>query len=412
VEELEAQLDAVTSGNNNNKNDNNSHVTEDNKNETFNESENKYKNFFFRPNNSGLINHLKKENERLRKLVISYEFKNKKNNIYKTNNNNNFIISKFNFEILKKKNSLNFKENYINSINNTYHNTNRNKDKKDMKIINKDYIYNFSNRSIGTMKKIKNFSKIVKKPEIKKIKDINMFDNDCNYMKEKENRFKKYNDYKVYANTQKERTSSLSQRKRKITNMGNTSMNSNIIKIKNANKVINNNNSNNYNSNFLQQFKNLYTSRSLSKIVKRKKNDYSFNNTIKNDKKLIGVMSSYERQLNLNKNLSNQNQVMKTIENKIKDSSFFDKDFYYSSTSRQKHTQIIKRNKKNDTNREIYYQKPIINKITIYNNINNGYNNNIKQRINLNEKSGKLIFGKKQSHNRHDNTYNNFTLQI
>ena len=213
------------------------------------------------------------------------------------------------------------------------------------------------------MKKIKNFSKIVKKPEIKKIKDINMFDNDCNYMKEKENRFKKYNDYKVYANTQKERTSSLSQRKRKITNMGNTSMNSNIIKIKNANKVINNNNSNNYNSNFLQQFKNLYTSRSLSKIVKRKKNDYSFNNTIKNDKKLIGVMSSYERQLNLNKNLSNQNQVMKTIENKIKDSSFFDKDFYYSSTSRQKHTQIIKRNKKNYTNREIYYQKPIMKKM-------------------------------------------------
>ena len=411
MEELEAQLDAVTNGNNN-KSDNNSHLTEDNKNEIFNDSENKYKNKLFRPNNSGLINHLKKENERLRKLVISYEFKNKKNNIYKTNNNDNFIISKFNFEILKKKNSLNFRENYLNSINNTYHNTNRNKDKKDMKIINKDYIYNFSNRSIGTMRKIKNISKIVKKPEIKKIKDINMFDNDCNYLKEKENRFKKYNDYKVYTNTQKERTSSLSQRKRKIINMGNTSMNSNIIKIKNANKVINNNNSNNYNINFIQQFKNIYTSRSLSKIIKRKKNDYSFNNTIKNDKKLIGVMNSYERQLNLNKNLSNQNQVMKTIENKIKDSSFFDKDFYYSSTSRQKHTQIIKRNKKNDINKEIYYQKPIINKITIYNNINNGYNNNIKQKINLNEKSGKLIFGKKQSPNRHDNTYNNFTLQI
>ena len=49
------------------------------------------------PNNSGLINHLKKENERLRKLVISYEFKNKRynniNNIYNTNNNN-FLISK------------------------------------------------------------------------------------------------------------------------------------------------------------------------------------------------------------------------------------------------------------------------------------------------------------------------------
>ena len=35
-----------------------------------NDTDNKYKNSIFRPNNSGLINHLKKENERLRKLVI------------------------------------------------------------------------------------------------------------------------------------------------------------------------------------------------------------------------------------------------------------------------------------------------------------------------------------------------------
>ena len=126
MEELEAQLDAVSNGNNN-KSDNNSHLTEDNKNEIFNDSENKYKNKLFRPNNSGLINHLKKENERLRKLVISYEFKNKKdnniNNIYKINsiNNSNYLTTKFSFEILKKNtNNINLKEPYINSINSTY----------------------------------------------------------------------------------------------------------------------------------------------------------------------------------------------------------------------------------------------------------------------------------------------------
>ena len=51
------------------------------------------------------MNHLKKENERLRKLIISYELKNKKN-IYKLdgnkNNFNNFAISKFNFKIIQR----------------------------------------------------------------------------------------------------------------------------------------------------------------------------------------------------------------------------------------------------------------------------------------------------------------------
>ena len=409
IEELESQLNEINSGNNKNKNENNKNNDMFNGNN--NDKENRYRNLFCRPNNSGLINHLKKENERLRKLVISYEFKNKNNNIYKLKNNNDniFVINKFHFEILKKKNHLIIKDKHINTNNNnTYHNTNRNKDKKEMKMIGRDYIYNLSNKSIGTIKKIKNFSKIMKKPDSKKIKDINLFDNDYNFVKEKENRFKKFNEFKKF-NTQKERNSSLSQRKKKIINIGNTSLNSNVLKNKNTNKVINCNN------NILQQFKNFYTSRSLSKIVKRKKNDISFNNTMKNDKKIVGAINSYEHQLNINKNYSNQNHVMKTIETKMKDSSFFDKEFCYSSTSRQKHMQIIRKNKNKDTNKEIYYQKPIINKITIYNNINNGCNNNIKQKINVNEK-GKLIFAKKQTnnhnHNKNDNNFHNFTLQI
>ena len=245
---------------NNEKNKNNRGNKNDNKNENNNfenDNDNKYKNSVFRPNNSGLINHLKKENERLRKLVISYEFKNKKynniNNIYNTNKNNtDFLISKSNFEILKK---CNYNENQLNN-NNTY-TTNTNKNKKDIKIISK---YNFSNKSIGSIRKIKNITKVVKKPEIKKIKDINMFDNDYNYIKEKDNRFSKYNEFKLINNSKIDRTNSLSQRKRKIFNIGNTSMNANTLKIK---SLVNTNNKNGHN-NVLLQYKNLSGSRSLS----------------------------------------------------------------------------------------------------------------------------------------------------
>ena len=349
---------------NNEKNKNNRGNKNDNKNENNNaenDNDNKYKNSVFRPNNSGLINHLKKENERLRKLVISYEFKNKRynniNNIYNTNKNNtDFLISKSNFEILKK---CNYNENQLNN-NNTY-TINTNKNKKDIKIISK---YNFSNKSIGSIRKIKNITKVVKKPEIKKIKDINMFDNDYNYIKEKENRFSKYNEFKLINNSKIDRTNSLSQRKRKIFNIGNTSMNANTLKIK---SLVNTNNKNGHN-NVLLQYKNLSGSRSLSKLMKRKKiNEYSFNNSLKIEKKTIGVINSYAQHLNMIKNQSNKNKIMKTIENKRNENSSLDKELFFSSTSRQsKHTHIIKKNNKNNgSKKEVYYQKPIINKITI-----------------------------------------------
>ena len=379
-----------------------------------NDTDNKYKNSIFRPNNSGLINHLKKENERLRKLVISYEFKNKKynnmNNIYNTNNNN-FLISKSSFQILKKKKDLKIKQNHLNENNNTYQNTNKNKEKKEIKIVNRDYKYNFSGKSIGTIRKIKNFSKVIKKPEIKKIKDIYMFDNDYNYIKDKENKFQKFNDIKIYNNTQKDRIGSSSQRKRKILNMGNNSINANTLRMKN---IVNPNNNKFMNHNVLQQYKNLSVSRSLSKIIKRKKlYDYSFNNSIKLEKKTLGMINSYERQINLVKNQSNKNKVMKTIENKKNEYSSLDRETFSSSSRQQKHMQIIKRkNKNNDLKKEIFYQKPIINKITIFNNINNGYNNFHKQKLHLNEHAGKLIFGKKQSYNKIEKNFNNYTLGI
>ena len=95
-----------------------------------------------------------------------------------------------------------------------------------------------------------------------------MFDNDYNYNKEKENPLQRYTDFKLYNSTQKDRTTSLSQRKRKIINAVNNSMNQNTLRGRNIvkvnNKIINNNN-------VIERYNNLSSSRSLSKIIKRKR---------------------------------------------------------------------------------------------------------------------------------------------
>ena len=91
IDELEAELDDLKSGNknltsinnNNSNNNNNSGI-----------NTNRLKQLSVSLNNTSLINHLKKENERLRKLVITNELKNKRF-----------------FEEYQTKNSLKSKEN-------------------------------------------------------------------------------------------------------------------------------------------------------------------------------------------------------------------------------------------------------------------------------------------------------------
>ena len=406
---MESQIDDIKNGLNNNRKSDMIQDKDSNNNNDKSDIDSKYKYLNFYQNNSGLINLLKKENERLRKLVVTYEFKNKKyNNIYKPNRHN-FMTTKFHFEIIKKKNDLSVNENKTNDIYNNFHNVQSSKEKKNMKIINKYYKNSFSGKSLGNIKKINNLSKIMKKHETKKIKDINMFDNDYKYARE--NRFPKYNDIKVYNNAQKVRISSLSQKRRKI-NGGNVSMNSNTMKAKNIiNTSINNRIMNN---NILQRYKDLSTSQSLTKIMKKKKiNNYSFNNSIKLEKKHIGVINSIKKQIYLKKNDSYHTNTVKTEENKINNNEFLDKDIYYSSSSRINNELMKKKQKSKEANKDLYYQKPIINKITIFNNINNsGFNNQIRQKINVNDKSSKFIFGKKKSYNYLHTNFNNYTLGI
>ena len=138
------------------------------------------------------MNHLKKENEKLRRLIISYELKNKKIKYQLDKEKvNDFEISKFSFKITKKPKEI--------------------KEKKDInKIISKDYKYDYSNKTIETSKRNKNIARL-KKPEVKKIKDINLFDNDLSFMKAKEDLYKKYNNTQVYNNnTFKERSTLIS----------------------------------------------------------------------------------------------------------------------------------------------------------------------------------------------------------
>ena len=299
------------------------------------------------------MNHLKKENEKLRRLIISYELKNKKIKYQlDKEKENDFTISKFSFKIAK-----------------------RPKEKKDInKIISKDYKYDYSNKTIEITRRSKNITRI-KKPEVKKIKDINLFDNDLSFMKAKEDLYKKYNNTQIYNNnTFKERNNSSSQRRnRHLMNINNNhTINSNTMRVRN---VIINKSINNY---ILKPIpNNLSSNGSRSKILKKRKiYDNSFSN----------------------------NSNMKTTENRKNFNSSLDKNnLLRNFNAKQKNNQNIKKVKKKENNiKEIYYQKPIINKITIYNNINNNtngfsHNNFIKQKMLLSEK-----IGKKQIINKYD----------
>ena len=283
-------------------------------------TDNKYKDLFIRPNNTGLMNHLKKENEKLRKLIISYELKLKKNKYKITNDKiSEFAISKFNFNIIKNSQEI----------------------KASTKNISKDYKYNYLNKTVKTTKKSKNITRI-KKTEIRKIKDINLFDNDLSYMKTKEDLYKKYINTQAYTNNisqeRNNRNNSLAQRNRRLLNINNNhTINSSTMRVKN---VIINKNINNY---ILKPFQNnLSSNRSHSKIIKRR---------------------------NINDNSSIHNTYAKTIENrKSINSSLEMKKLLKNSVSKKKDSKYNKKNKNKENIKEIYYQKPIINKITFYTN--------------------------------------------
>ena len=214
----------------------------------------------------------------------------------------------------------------------------------------------------------------MRKPKIEKIKDINLFDNDYTYMKGKEDLYKKYNNTQIYNNNTLKQRNNLSQRNRKLLVQSNhDSINSNTMRVKN---VIINKSINNY---ILKPVQNLSQNRSHSKIIKKRKiYDNSFIN----------------------------NTYMKTIDERKNLIPSIDKNNLFNSTNPKLfRTLYIQRNKKKENLKKTFYQKPIINKITIYNNINN--NNCLQKNVQLSEK-----IVKKHSHSRYDNNNNNLPFRI
>ena len=200
----------------------------------------------------------------------------------------------------------------------------------------------------------------------------------------------------------KEKKKSLSQKRKKISNTNNNSINSNFIRFK---RIFISKNKNKKTI-FLQKYKDLSSYRSQSKIIS--KYDNSFNNSIKLDKKLNGIMGSYEH-LDIKKNKNKKNIGLKTLDNKKNEDISFDKDI---SSIRPKISQITKNNSKNKDNNtnNMNYQKSIINKI-LFNSINNE-GNNFKKKNKINEKGRKLVFKKFKMNNKLENKFNNFTFGI
>ena len=266
IDELESELDDYKSGY--------KQIDHNNKNNDSNYSNmgintNRLKQLSVSLNNASLINHLKKENERLRKLVVAYEFKNKryneeKNIKYKKNLIN--INTHFYFSII---------DTPINTNTNTNTNTNNNSnslilidnnddDKKNLneKLNTKNNINIINNNKNSNIKKVKETkTKTFKKENkiYKLIKDINNYSL-VNSNKNTDNKNQKNNNNlgkiitdnnkkqnnNIYLNKtniiEKGRTSSVIQRmkKSKINNYANFSKSK-----KNSKNIFSNNNNKN-----------------------------------------------------------------------------------------------------------------------------------------------------------------------
>ena len=402
---------------------------------------NRLKHLFVCPNNSGLINHLKKENERLRKLVVTYEFKTRKYNEDKLNirnNNKNYCIIEncLNFTLYNNDDDNNSKEenseiislsnkydrdlitddlkyNKIDSNINTGNNTNTNANnskKNDSKLIAKaSKNTSNSNQSNGYNKKIFNYTKINNNKN--NIKKNGFLGN------EKERKLPTFKEMKN--NLEKERINSLNQRQ-KNTNLNNynNTLNNYNNNSKNKSKQIFNNVKNNNITKFNKKYKDDYlsNSRNQSLGVKRKNNNNSFNDSIREKK--IERLPNMDRNAQRNDFAQCQSVLMNTFENdrieKKLDIISFENE-YNSSRSKSKLKQVQK--KTNESVNDIYNKKVMLNKINNYNLGKNelgvGYKKkNQNKSVNKRKTSNNNFMEKipKKQINKHENIFHNYNL--
>jgi hypothetical protein len=436
IDELESELEDIKSGNRKiNEFDNNIDI---NNNTGINT--NRLKQLSVSLNNTSLINHLKKENERLRKLVVTYEFKTKrfneeskkKNKIKKNliNINNHFY-----FSIINPNTALNTKTNtnsnstiIVNENNEAFNNSN-----EKPKTLNNIKI-NQNKNSVKEIKdkKFKKESKIIKetipKPNVNmNINNYTQINN--NKKKKNNNNIQNYDKDKKYAllndksnnNIEKERTSSVIQRQKnaKINNIKTNFNNYNNL----TNKKLNSKNvfSSKINKSLLSHNKKKYKKDHMS----RESRNYSrglnkhFNNSFIDsliDNKYLKTMINTDRSNQKNNFEHNHSMMMRTIDNeKIKT---FDISKDYITITKISNTKDRKENKNmNDRGMRVDLsgQKNISSKF--YNNTSGNEFGNFKvKKNNLNisdmkrKASNKKYDNKNKSINKNEKAYNSYNL--
>ena len=378
IDELEAELDDLKSGNknltsinnNNSNNNNNSGI-----------NTNRLKQLSVSLNNTSLINHLKKENERLRKLVITNELKNKrffeeyqtKNSLKSKENTNLNSMDRFKVNNENFINNSNQKEKSIYNIINSKNNSNK-KNTKEMKG--------------KTFKKEKKVNKIIK--EIKNSNLINSSQSKDNNINNFQRNNMSTNNYAKIINHNKNKknnslierynNSSINTNLNNYNNLVNKKLKSKNIFVSNvANKSMINHKNKKYNKDFSSESRNY--SRGLNK---------NFNNSFNEsfiDKKYLSNMTNIERNIPKTNYDLNKSMIVRAIGNgrikkKVQDNSLNISNDYISMTKRSvKEKKKIKR-KLNDTGlgMDLSEQKISSNK-NYYNTVNNDLTK-FKNRIN------------------------------
>ncbi len=438
IDELEAELDDIKSGNrnidyiNNLKGNGNGNG---NSNNNTGVNTNRLKQLSVSLNNTSLINHLKKENERLRKLVVTYEFKTKRYNEEKKNkvkknlininnhfyfsiintstpvntntdtNSNSMILISNNKELSPNSKEINKKSNKINNNN--------------ININNKDKIKETSKNKSVIEKRLKTNIKETKINKI--IKDYHFVNSNkninCNIYGNKKpniytkvmNKNKKKKDILIKKiNIEKERTSSLIKRP-KNTTCNNISTHYNnftnsVIKSKNVFPLNSNKSTVNYNFNN-QKKETSRDSRNVSGGHNKHHFNKSFNESIIN-KKLLFPMINRNKHINKNnidKNSSYHSSLIKTERSK--------KSSQDNSLNISSNFEMFKKymNDKSAKSGQKDFNKNILITNDLYGNINKDYYNT----INDNYKNFKVNILNNNFYRKHSNKkYKNKKYEI
>ena len=447
IDELEAELDDIKSGNKNINitNKNNLEINTNNGTNT-----NRLKQLSVSLNNTSLINHLKKENERLRKLVVANEFKNKrffeesqKTNKIKKNMIN--INNHFYFSIINPSTNLNTNANtnsnsiILDKANNEIFSNNSNKKiKTSNNIINNKNVSskkNIKENKDKTFKKEKKMNKIIK--DIKNHNLLNSNRSINNNINEHHKNNMSTNNYNKITHNNKNKKSNLislyNERTNALIEKQNNSLINNVnTNFNNYNNLINNKvisknalSSNKRNKSILEHKnkKNKKSCSSVSRNYSRGLNKH-FNNSFNEsfiDKKYLRTMINIEKTVPKNNDEHNQTMILRSIgkekaKRRLQEYQLDSSNDYLSRTKNSvKKIKKIKKVSSNEYDGGLSEQKLSSSK-NYYNTVGNDFSNYKSKIKNLNgnvikkKTSGRGNNRKNKSINKHEKDFNSLNF--